>query len=270
MAKFPETPSVKVFTLGQFRVEVDGGPLRFGQKAQRKPMELLKLLIACGGASVAVESVADSLWPEIDGDRVQGAFSTALHRLRKLIGHESLPLANARLTLDPAHCWVDCRAFAAIAEFADRAVRDGEADAAWAFAEQMLALYEGPFLDGEFDLPDILSARGKIHGLFLRHIEQLGGFFLQARQPQKAIVLYQKGLEVDELAEQLYQQLMRCYSLLGRNAEGISVYQRLREIFRTNLGIEPSSETIAIFQKLISEGLKPIGKKFTPNAKAEE
>ena len=58
-------PSAKVFTLGRFDVEVEGQPLRFGRKAQRRPLELLKLLIALGGASIPVEKVTDSLWPDL-------------------------------------------------------------------------------------------------------------------------------------------------------------------------------------------------------------
>ena len=35
---------VRVHTLGRFAVEVDGQPLRFETRGQRKPLELLKVL----------------------------------------------------------------------------------------------------------------------------------------------------------------------------------------------------------------------------------
>ena len=247
-----ESKPIKIITLGRFVVEVDGIPLRFETRAQRKPLELLKALVALGGETIPAERLSESLWPDTDGDQASSALSTTLYRLRKLIGPDALILRDGRLTLDREKCWADSWAFAEYLGKSSRAVGEQDEVAAWDYAEEALALYRGPFLDGEFNLPEFLSARDKLHSLFLRHIEQVGEFFLQAGQPQKAIMLYQKGLEVDELAEQLYQQLMRCYQQLGRNAEGISVYQRLRETFRANVGIEPSLEADAIYQELIS------------------
>ncbi|MCH9047290.1 MAG: tetratricopeptide repeat protein, partial [SAR324 cluster bacterium] len=126
----------------------------------------------------------------------------------------------------------------------------------WDHAEQALTLYSGPFLDGEFDLPEFLSAREKLHGVFLRNIEQLGEFFRQNRQLPKAIALYQRGLEIDELAEEIYPKLMLVFQQLGRYAEGVSVYQRLQKVLKASVGIEPSQETEAIYRALTSPDVK--------------
>ena len=60
------------------------------------------------------------------------------------------------------------------------------------------------------------------------------------------LILLQRGLEADDLAENLYQRLMTCYHRLGRRAEVLSVYERCKRIISASLGIEPSSETKAI------------------------
>ena len=86
----PRPASVKIFTLGRSRVEIGGQPLQFARKSQRKPLELLELLVALGGASISVERMADALWPASDGDLARGTFDTTLHRLRNLIGHQAL------------------------------------------------------------------------------------------------------------------------------------------------------------------------------------
>jgi pentatricopeptide repeat protein len=52
-----------------------------------------------------------------------------------------------------------------------------------------------------------------------------------------------RGLDADELAESFYQGLMRCHQRLGRPAEALSVYRRLRQTFSVVLGIKPSAET---------------------------
>jgi DNA-binding SARP family transcriptional activator len=86
----PESPPVeveawpwpiKIFTLGHFEVMRDGEPVRFARKVQRKPLALLKTLIAFGGRTVREDLVMDALWPEAEGDAARVALASALHRL---------------------------------------------------------------------------------------------------------------------------------------------------------------------------------------------
>ena len=67
-------------------------------RAQRKPLELLKALVALGGESIPTEKLTDSFWPDTDGDQASSALSTTLYRLRKLIGPDALILRDGRLT----------------------------------------------------------------------------------------------------------------------------------------------------------------------------
>lgn len=118
-----EQRPVKIYSLGRFLIEIEGSPIRFAAKAQRKPLELLKALVALGGETVPVEQLTESLWPEAEGDKAQGSFASTLHRLRGLIGSAALRHGDARLTLDPGCCWVDVGAFSCLLQQASRAVR---------------------------------------------------------------------------------------------------------------------------------------------------
>src|SRR5262249_60600296 len=79
---------IKTKPLGRFEVLLEGEPVRFARKVQRKPLALLKALIAFGGQGVREELVMDALWPEADGDAARVALARALHRLRGLLGRE--------------------------------------------------------------------------------------------------------------------------------------------------------------------------------------
>jgi DNA-binding SARP family transcriptional activator len=58
---------------------------------------------------------------------------------------------------------------------------------------------------------------------------------------------------VDELAEELYRRLIMCYQRLDRKAEALSVYNRCKKTLSSALGIEPSPETQALYQKILTE-----------------
>ncbi len=53
---------LKIYTLGRFGLVKDNKPLHFTGKIQKKPMEMLKALIALGGRDVKEEQLSDLLW----------------------------------------------------------------------------------------------------------------------------------------------------------------------------------------------------------------
>jgi len=71
---------------------------------------------------------------------------------------------------------------------------------------------------------------------------------------QRAVDRYPRGLEADRLAGGLYRQLMLCCQALGRRAEALEVYRRRRTALASALGVEPSAETTAVYERLLSGG----------------
>jgi len=110
-----------------------------------------------------------------------------------------------------------------------------------------IALYKGPFLGKQDDFLWALPVRERLRAKFLRHVVQWGQSLVQAGDYQAAILVYQKGLEIDALAEEFYCNLMRCYLALDRRAETVGVYERCRKTLGA-LGISPSSETSALYK----------------------
>jgi two-component SAPR family response regulator len=141
-----------IYTLGRFEVLVDGAPLRFVGRAPMRSLELLTALLSAGGRAVSVTSLADLLWPESDGFDAYRAFTTTLHRLRKVLRcPEALRLSAGRLTLDGQLCGVDVWSF----ERALRAATDSLS------LEQALMLYQGPFLGDDVN-PWAIATRSRL------------------------------------------------------------------------------------------------------------
>ena len=245
---------IKIYTLGHFRIVKAGEPLNFESqdagknqsKAQGKPLLLLKALIALGGRDVSETQLIDALWPDAEGDAGHQVFRITLHRLRHMLGHEkAIIMRDNSLTLDASCCWVDAWALG-------RFFSQPPATHSAPLVEKALELYQGHFLDDDNDYAWALALRERLRSKFLRYLEHAGKRSEDVGQWENAIDSYRKGLEIDPLAEILYQRLMCCYQRQGRCAEALSVYQRCHTVFSAVLGIAPSAHIEAARRAVVS------------------
>jgi DNA-binding SARP family transcriptional activator len=241
---------VKVYTLGRFGLLADDRPVEFGRKVQQRPLSLLKALIALGGRDVSEARLAELLWPDADGDMAHHSFTVALSRLRKLLGkEEALVLKEGRLSLSNRYCWIDVWAFVRFLGQAERARKEGNEPEAIRLFEKALSLYQGHFLAFE-EPPWAVSLREKLRGGFLGAVTHLGRCYEEAGRWEEAVACYGKGLEADDLAEELYRRLMVCHIKQGQEAKALSVYRRCRKMLSSVLGVDPSAETRVIADSL--------------------
>jgi DNA-binding response OmpR family regulator len=248
----PQAPvwPLKIYTLGQFALVRDGQPVAFSRKVQKRPLDLLKVLIARGGVRADTASLIEALWPEAEGDSAKVSFDSNLHRLRKLLDIDDvLTLSEGKLSLDPAKCWVDVWAFEELVNRAEGAAREPAQAATADHAETMkelLRLYAGHFIEKESQEPWAIAARDRLRAKFVRAVGSLGARLEERKDWEQAAALYARALELDNLAEALYRRLMVAYRELGETAEAIQVYRRCRDMLSIVLSVSPSAETEAV------------------------
>jgi two-component SAPR family response regulator len=230
-------------------VVIENTALKASGKAQAKPLELLKALIAHGGREAAAATLAAQLWPDVDGDAAQHALDTALHRLRKLLRHDdAIVVHQGKLSLNPVKVWVDVWAFERLA---NRLEQD-TGDPATA-APRFFGLYLGNFLQGDSDAAWALLLRERLRSKFLRHVLNLGRAWEHLGDWVRAAEAYQRGIEVDNLSEELYRRLMLCHHHRGQTAAAIEAYRRCRHMLSVVLGIKPSAETEAAYRAITGQ-----------------
>lgn len=233
---------VRVYTLGRFEILKEDKPIQFAGKTPKKPLELLKSIIAFGGRNVSQNQLIEVLWPDADGAAAQSALDTTLYRLRKLIGNEpAITSEGGVLSINSRICWLDTWAFEHLIK---------QADITPASAEKVISLYNGPFLNNDLDIPWTLSLREYLHYMFVQHIIAISQRYEAEGDIYKAIACYEKGLYIDSLAEEIYQHLMRCYDKIGQKANAISVYNRCRKALSANMGMAPSPATKEIYEEI--------------------
>jgi hypothetical protein len=98
--------AIKIHTLGPFALVINDVPLRSTGKAQLKPLDLLKCLIAFGGREVSNVTLTQALWSDAEGDSGRTAFRDAC-RLQNCSGQDdALLLGDGGLTLNTHLVWV--------------------------------------------------------------------------------------------------------------------------------------------------------------------
>ncbi len=233
---------IRIFTLGRFAVFKYDMALVFTGKSQKKPLELLRGLLALGGQNVEADKLACGLWPDADGDMARHALRTTLYRLRKLLGEKALLFQDGRLSLNAEYCWFD------VSEFERRITRERTASLA-EHAKQLCEHYRGAFLDDDSE-PWSVTMRERLCSKFVRAIAQLGSSMESEGLATEAAELYERAIEIEPSTEEFYLRLMQVYRRLHRDGDAAAVYRRCCVELKNILSTTPSVRTTALFEKV--------------------
>ena len=232
---------IRVQALGTLNIRVDGEPLAFGRKLPRKPLALLKCLVAHGGDSVPQQRLIHAVWPGETADSGYHAFWLALHRLRRLLGDATtIDLTGGRLSLRREQVWVDAHAFEQALDADDRGT-----DA----IDEALRLYRGPLLDGDDEHSCVLLARERLRRKFAQAVLERARALEDEGRHEEARRLFQRGLDADAVSETFHQGLIRCLLEEGRVTDALCAYRRLRQLLSVTLGRMPSHETDSLIAR---------------------
>ena len=248
---------IKIRTLGGFALTVDGAPLPSARKAPRKPLELLKALIAQGGKAANAAQLSEQLWPDAEADAAADALGITLRRLRKLLGREdAILLEDGRLSLNMGCCWLDTWAFeraVSRAQTMAAATPPASSEELYAVSEGLMALYFGHFLAGEDEKPWVLGRRQRLASQMFRALVVIGELWEAQGTLERAELTYRRGVELDALSESLYRLLIAVQTKRGHYAEAIRSYGQCRQMLAATLGVEPSAETQALYRKAVAK-----------------
>ena len=235
--------------LGDFELTINGIPMHRGRKAARRPLELLKALIARGDTTVGAAELADSLWPDAEGDAARDSLRVTLYRLRRLLTlRDAVIVENATLRLNPHLCWVDAWVFEQAAQDTARACNDD--DQSTERLERTLQIYRGHLFAHESEQPWMLAPRERLRQHWLDAVYRIGTRYQTQGCWTQACRLYAHAAECDPSAEELYRRLMICQCNIGDFAEALHTYRRCRSQLTATFGIPPSAQTEQLYWSL--------------------
>ena len=248
---------VEIFCLGNLSVRTNPTSLLAPLKRNSQPTALLQLLIAAGPHGVDKTEAEIKLWTRAQTELADNTLDTTLYRLRKLLGnHMTIEVANGIVRLDETHVRVDAWIFAEVAE--ELCVRmqassiSVESKEIADHCDYLFDLYKGHFLAKDRTTPWIAQMRDTLQSKFFRAIKLAGTRWQAMQEWDQAVQLYERALELDNFAEEIHRELMRCHLARGEFADVVRVFRRCRDLFSLVLGVGPSDATEKVYRQALA------------------
>ncbi|MFD7239644.1 BTAD domain-containing putative transcriptional regulator [Streptomyces syringium] len=224
---------------------------------------LLAALALHPGRPRPAEALIDEVWgdaPPADGP---GALQALVGRLRRAIGHSAVDLVAGGYLLRAEPDDIDLYRFRRLADEGARALDDGDPAKAAVLLDDALALWRGPALA---DLPDsgALAVRHEARRLDARRHRAAAAIALgdaAAVLPELADLC-----DAHPLDEPLQALRLRALRAVGRPAEALAAYERIRTSIAERLGTDPGPELRALHTELLTpEPLPPAAAESAPS-----
>ena len=82
---------------------------------------------------------------------------------------------------------------------------------------------------------------------YVELLEEAARFYMEYKQPQRALIKLYKILETDPLREDVHNQIILLYMELGRKNEAWQQYLALEKLLMEELGVKPKAKIRRLF-----------------------
>ena len=223
--KAGDSEPTRLSILGQFRLFVNGAPIKLTGPSQR----LLALLGTDSTGTMRRTQVAGTLWPESTETAALSNLRSALSRLGSLRGRvveatfDSVRLGSG-VVVDLAQRRTDAqRLLGPSCDITDLSPAH--------FADDLLPAWSDLWLEPE---------REAYRQLRLHALEVLGDRLVRAGQFGQAIEAGLMAVAAAPLRESAHRALINAFAAEGNRGEALYRYNFLRDLLEEELGIEPS------------------------------
>jgi DNA-binding SARP family transcriptional activator/predicted ATPase len=225
--------------------QVHSGAVAIDPQLSAKSIALLAYLAVTRQAH-SRQALAGLFWGELPESTARANLRLTLSRLRKAVG-DALTLGGQSLAFDfdQPH-WVDVLVF-------EGAATD-PAQVEPTQLQEAVELYRRPFLD-DFALNDapefetwVLMERERLHQLARRTLLFLADRAEQTHDLAASSESIRRLLVLEPWNEEAHYRLIWLLAHSGERSAALQQYERCRQILADELGVEPGSETVALYK----------------------
>ncbi len=255
----PQGCGVEFRVLGTVEIAAGDRVVELGSAKQRA---LLVSLLLRVNHVVPVEVLVDDLWGESPPPAVHATLQSLVSRLRRAFGAAAAgsdvegPRLRSRdggYVLESAPARVDAVRFEELVAAGRRALVDGEAATAAGSLHGALALWRGPALGDLADRPFARGEAQRLEEVRLGATEDLADALLALGRPQDALDRLEGHVARHPLRERPWGQAMLALYRLGRQADALHAFQRVRRVLADELGVEAMPELRALTERILHQ-----------------
>jgi DNA-binding SARP family transcriptional activator len=253
-------PTFSATCLRPFAVEIGNKPVVLC--SNRNGQAILRYLVAQPNHSATTDTLMDILWPEDEADVSSRKLQVTMSILRRSLNNSHERAPNDGYILYKQHAYqlnpsillhIDVDDFLALYHAGNRA--DGES--AIGYYERACHIYSRPFLVEDIYADWSFIRREQLRQIHIDMCTALAEHYLAAHTYSKAAHWATVIIEENRCDEVAYRLLMKAYALDGRRGDALRQFQHCQEVMRAELGMQPVSETKALYQAIVNGEITP-------------
>ena len=248
-------PVLNITLLGSFAVHID--EVDVDRFSTVKARALLAYLAIEGDRPLDRSHLAEVFWPDRLEESARGSLRHALSNLRKILGDKKIEPPYLLITRRMVQLHPDALAAGTIQVDVDRfQALYRKAGTEPHVAGEAIALYRGPFFDNNWvvDSPDfdrwVQLQREILHRQMTELLSDVYQQVVQNGEMAQAVQVAQRQVDHDPWREEAHAQLMQALWRNGQADLAMRQYEQCRRLLRDELDVEPSPETMALYEEI--------------------
>jgi predicted ATPase/DNA-binding SARP family transcriptional activator len=216
-----------------------------------KPQELLFYLLTY--ITRTREQIGLALWPDASPAQLRNNLHTTLYHLRHALGHPDWILfTNRAYAFNRSLPYrYDVEQFEGHLADAKKLLKEPQnRTSVIPRLQAAIDLAAGDFAEGLAGGDWIVLQREALQRKLLEALLTLGQLHCEAQDYAEALQVYRQAIQHDNLLEEAHRWLMRCYVRMGERSQALRHYQSMRELLWEELGVEPASESVMLWQRI--------------------
>lgn len=250
--------TARIVLAGEVGIELAGRRL-VGEQALggRRALAAFTFLVVQRQGPVSREELAEALWPGERPATWRASLRSAVTNVRRFLAAGQLDASVEwafgcyRMHL-PEGVTVDLDEAEGTLSSAERALADGDAQAAAKAADAARAVLARPILPG-FDVPWLDRLRRRCHEQLVRALEVAADAMVRLGDPAAAAEAAQEAVALEPFVEGAHRAVMRAHAAAGNRGEALRAYERCRALLADELGVDPAPATQAVYLELLRE-----------------
>jgi len=196
------------------------------------------------------EEIGEVFWPEANRETVKLRFKNTIYRLRRAVGNDTISFENEIYKFNQSIDYdYDVEMFKKELALAGKTSHEEEKAA---HLQAAIAHYHGELLP-KLDQDWVTIEREKLRQTFIDAVITLMDLNMETGHYEQAIELSDLALKQDPCDEEIHRTAMLVYSALNDRRSLVRQYDRCKSALQKELNLEPSPQTVKLYQSLINQ-----------------